>query len=86
MFIILFFIVIIMVWNHYPNSPFGDIDICEHGCDREHGDTHPVCIYCDYPEDSKFSMFHCKNCNPNTKVLNWFLNNKCIKCGKEYEI
>lgn len=34
-------------WKHYPDSPWGNIDICPHGNTRDHGSTEKVCIYCD---------------------------------------
>lgn len=34
-------------WKHYPESPFGDVDICPHGVVREHGTTSDRCRFCD---------------------------------------
>ena len=34
-------------WKHYPDSPWGNIDICPHGCTREYGSTEKECIFCD---------------------------------------
>jgi len=35
-------------WKHYPESPWGDIDICPHGCTRPHGSTEKECRFCDF--------------------------------------
>ena len=34
-------------WQHYRDSPWGDMDICPHGNIREHGSTEKVCTFCD---------------------------------------
>jgi len=33
-------------WTHYPNSPFGDVDICTHGVCRTHGTNDDGCKWC----------------------------------------
>ena len=33
-------------WKHYPDSPFGDVDICVHGVCRIHGSTDAACRWC----------------------------------------
>ena len=33
-------------WTHYPDSPWGDIDICVHGVTRTHGTTDVKCRWC----------------------------------------
>jgi len=33
-------------WTHYPNSPFGDVDICTHGVCRTHGTNDDRCKWC----------------------------------------
>jgi hypothetical protein len=74
-----------MTWKHYPNSPFGNIDICEHGCTREHGSMKRECIYCDYPERSKLEMYECKVCEKVCGlkgVKTWHVNGKCIPCSR----
>jgi hypothetical protein len=76
-----------MTWKHYPNSPFGNIDICEHGCTREHGSTEKECIYCDYPNRVKLEMRECKICEKLLpqgikNIGTWHVNGKCISCSK----
>lgn len=39
-------------WKHYPDSPYGDVDICPHGNVREHGCTDKICMYCDDREET----------------------------------
>lgn len=34
-------------WKHYPDSPWGNIDICPHGVTRPHSSTKKECIFCD---------------------------------------
>ena len=69
-----------MTWKHYPDSPFGDVDICEHGYTRGHvaSDVHePVCVDCDYPEDTLLAVMHCNPCNSGT----WHKDGVCVICG-----
>jgi len=33
-------------WKHYPDSPFGDVDICVHGVCRTHGTHDDICKWC----------------------------------------
>ena len=69
-------------WSHYPKTPFGDIDICLHGCTREHGDTSKKCIICDYTEE-EFKRMEMKECeNPDCKGKGWHLDGKCLRCEK----
>lgn len=35
-------------WKHYSTSPYGDVDICPHGCIKNHGSIKKECIFCDY--------------------------------------
>jgi len=65
-----------MSWKHYPNSPWGDIDICRHGVTRFHGDKNKHCVYCDYPENTNLKIDYCKICQAST----WHLDGKCIRC------
>ena len=51
-------------WKHYPNSPFGNVDICLHGCVRFHGSKEKVCVFCDYK--SRVQLQFCKECNVTT--------------------
>ena len=47
-----------MTWEHYPHSPFGDIDICDHGCTRSPSERSVRnCIYCDYTPAEQAAMF-----------------------------
>jgi hypothetical protein len=66
-----------MTWQHYPNSPFGNIDICKHGCTRDHGDTNPNCLYCDYPPNTISTFDKCPKCKATTHHIAGF----CLKCG-----
>ncbi len=33
-------------WRHFPDSPFGDVDICVHGVCRMHGTKDDKCKWC----------------------------------------
>jgi len=68
-----------MTWKHFPNSPFGDIDICEHGCTREHGSTKKECIICDYSKNAKLQILPCAECK---SIGTWHVNGKCIPCSQ----
>jgi len=35
------------IWKHYPDSPFGDVDMCPHGCCRPHNSKEKMCRICD---------------------------------------
>lgn len=72
-----------MTWKHYPNSPFGDIDICDHGCTRAHGSTAKECLLCDYPPSyfKQLKMLPCPKCNP--KGSTWHYHGKCLCCNRE---
>ena len=65
-----------MSWKHYPDSPWGDIDICIHGCTRPHGSTEKVCVFCDYPENANLELFWCEGC----ESITWHLDKHCLKC------
>jgi len=43
-------------WNHYPNSPFGNVDICPHGVYRTHDTNDAVCKWCGVTVVSKVSQ------------------------------
>lgn len=72
----------VIEWKHYPNSPWGDIDICPHGVTREHGDDTPRCIICDYSKDDNIELLRCKIC----KAMTYHLDKKCLRCGSETNI
>jgi len=74
-----------MTWQHYPDSPFGDVDICEHGCCREHGDERDLCVYCDH--DGKVYLAPCEKCSGTEEgdrviVQTWHdeQSGKCLRC------
>jgi len=74
-----------MTWKHYPRSPFGDIDICEHGCTRPHGSTKKECMICDYPDNVKCEMMECKACSEAKGIegiRTWHVNGRCIPCSR----
>lgn len=68
-----------MTWKRYPNSPWGDIEICEHGCTREHGSTEKVCVHCDHPADANIVLSNCAVCGSTT----WHLDGECMRCGEQ---
>jgi hypothetical protein len=65
-----------MAWKYYPKSPFGDVDICDHGCTRSHGSTIPICVFCDYPMNANLKLSNCSKC----KSITWHLEGKCLRC------
>ena len=67
-----------ITWKRYPNSPWGDIEICEHGCTREYGSTERVCVHCDYPADANIVLSNCAVCGSTT----WHLDGECLRCGE----
>ena len=70
-----------MNWKHFPDSPYGDVEICEHGNTREPGDTRKICLYCDYPPSTKFEHRNCKICNPDSSTtMTVHLEGKCLRC------
>lgn len=70
-----------MSWKRYPDSPYGDVEICEHGVTREPRDTKKYCLYCDYPPDTKFTVGNCKICNPNhPDTMTVHLDGQCLRC------
>jgi hypothetical protein len=76
-----------MTWKHYPNSPFGNIDICDHGCTRNHGDIKRNCINCDYPKEvlNKLIFSPCSNKCKSFGVasITWHYHGLCLKCQTE---
>ena len=42
-------------WRHYPDSPFGNVDICTHGVCRTHETNDAVCKWCSVTAVSKRS-------------------------------
>lgn len=64
-----------MSWQHYPESPWGDVDICSDGNVRPHGSTEKICVICDY--DSKVCLKKCKVCGSVT----WHLleGDRCLR-------
>jgi len=77
-----------MTWTHYPNSPYGNIDICEHGCVRDHGSKEKECIICDYPKNVKLEMLPCAECKKlkNAIINTWHINGRCIPCSRRKKI
>ena len=70
-----------MNWKRFPDSPYGDVEICEHGNTRPPGDTRKRCLYCDYPPGSKFIHKNCKVCNPDSlSAMTVRLDGKCLRC------
>lgn len=66
-------------WKNYPDSPWGNVDICAHGCMREHGDTTPQCVLCDYGLDEDltgYSHEYCEKCESKTHHI----DGKCLRC------
>jgi hypothetical protein len=69
-----------MSWEYFPNSPFGDVDICNHGCTRQVLDRDKkICISCDYPSNANIMCLPCLNCNPTGGT--WHLDGNCLICG-----
>lgn len=68
-------------WKHAPDSPWGDVDICYHGCTRPHDSTKQVCIICDYPADADIKCKRCDICDADT----WHLDDNCLACKKEVQ-
>jgi len=74
------------MWTHHPKSPWGDIDICSHGCCRNHRyndkNPHPpICIKCDYPNNANIHLKHCPVCNINSASgQTWHQDNVCLRC------
>ncbi len=66
-----------ITWKRYPSSPWGDIEICEHGCTREYGSTEKVCVHCDYPSDANIVLSRCTVCGSTT----WHLDGECMRCA-----
>ncbi len=59
-------------WKHYPDSPWGNVDICEHGNVRKHGNTESVCVYCDAWPDTPV-LAYCGSC----KATTWWIDGIC---------
>jgi hypothetical protein len=80
-----------MTWKRYRDSPFGDIEICPHGCTKDHGDKRKHCIHCDYSEKEKkyLKMEVCKRCSEERhceQSFTWHYRGKCLACKeKKYE-
>lgn len=69
-------------WIHYPDSPFGDVDICPHGVCRTHNTQDAVCKWCDSSKQSTKPQGKCKWCGSDngdwTSIYDWH----CRDCGK----
>ena len=71
-----------MTWEHHPDSPWGDIDICEHGCTKFHGKTDRVyCVYCDLDGNFDVQIKPCKCCDGG---YTWHIENRCLRCSPVY--
>jgi len=58
-------------WTHYPNSPFGDVDICTHGVCRTHGTNDDECKWCTPHRILICGDRNWTDVHPDEKVL-WF--------------
>ncbi len=77
-----------MNWTHHPDSPWGDIDICVHGCTRTHRYHEdprylPVCIHCDYDANDNIHLSDECNCSTGST---WHKDDQCLRCTPPNEI
>uniref|UniRef100_A0A6M3IEH2 Uncharacterized protein n=1 Tax=viral metagenome TaxID=1070528 RepID=A0A6M3IEH2_9ZZZZ len=63
-------------WEYYPDSPWGDVDICVHGCIRGHGARGINCTICDLQKDAELKLQYCKKCD----AMTWHWADKCLRC------
>lgn len=71
-----------MTWKHYPDSPFGDVDICEHGCCRPHGNELHRCVICDHPGEVHLAACAvCSGGGRTIEVQTWHdEQGNCLRC------
>ncbi len=73
------------MWTYHPDSPFGDVDLCSHGCCRDHREDNvhpPICIDCDFPDDANIHLDYCPHCQSECEAQTWHLDDVCLKCKR----
>ena len=61
-------------WQHFPDSPWGDVEICPHGLTRDVGSRSRTCVWCDL--EGKPDLLDCVQC----EAITWHHHDKCMRC------
>ena len=62
------------MYTHYPDSPFGNVAICEHG-NIKMCSLLKECVYCDYDSSKELNLDNCIDCG----YITWHNKDKCLR-------